>query len=226
MSELSTTSYAILGLLSLRPWSAYDLSKQMKRWALIWPRAERAVYNEPKRLVEHRLATAEMAMNGKQRRTVYTITPAGRRALRRWLRQPSAPPQFESEALVRALFAPSGSKDDLLAAIGSLGDYAQTLRALGEEAGHQYLAGDVPFPERMHVIALVLQFNMEYVALLERWSAWAQEQVQGWADTTSPDVFPGAMSAVIRALLNTEDEDPVRRSRGQAKRSTSLPSSS
>lgn len=206
MSTLTTTSYAILGLLSLRPWSAYDLSKQMKRWALIWPRAERAVYNEPKRLVEHRLATAKVEVNGKQSRTVYTITPAGRRALRRWLREPSAPPQFESEALVRALFAPGGSKDDLLAAIGSLRDYAHTLRTQAEEAGHQYLAGDVPFPERLHVIALVLRFNMEYVALLERWSAWAEEQVQGWADTTNPDVFPDAGQAVIRALLNSEGE--------------------
>lgn len=205
MTELTTTSYTVLGLLSLRSWSAYDLAKQMKRWALIWPRAERAVYNEPKKLVEHGLATAKVEFNGQQKRSVYTITPAGRRALRRWLAQPSAPPQFESEALVRAVFAPSGTKDDLLAAIRSLQEYAQTLRDFGKEAGREYLDGHVPFPERLHIIALVLQFNVEYVALLERWAAWAEEEVQGWANTTDPAVFPTAEKVVIRALLQDDD---------------------
>lgn len=84
---------------------------------------------------------------------------AGRRAVTRWLREPSAPPQFESEALVRALFAPSGSKDDLLAAIRSLRDYAEAL------------------PE---------------------------EQVETWADTADPEVFPTAREVIIRCLLQEE----------------------
>ena len=206
MSELTTTSYAILGLLSLRSWSAYDLSKQMKRWALIWPRAERAVYNEPKKLVEHGLATAKVELNGRQQRSVYTITPAGRRALKAWLAQPSAPPQFESEALVRALFAGSGTKEDLLAAIRSLRDYSQGLRALAERAGREYAEGRIPFPERLHIIALVTPFNAEYLALLERWSTWAEAQVEGWANTTDPEVFPAARDIVLRALLADGDE--------------------
>jgi PadR family transcriptional regulator, regulatory protein AphA len=202
VSELTSTSYAILGLLSVRPWSAYDLSKQMKRWALIWPRAERAVYNEPKKLVDHGLATAKVVLNGKQQRTVYTITAAGRRALTKWLAQPSASPQFESEALLRALFAPNGSKEDLLAAIRSLQDYAHTLREAAREAGREYQAGNVPFPERLHIIALVVQFNVEYVALLERWAAWAEDEVSGWANTADPGVFPNARQVVIDALLH------------------------
>jgi PadR family transcriptional regulator, regulatory protein AphA len=206
VGELTTTSYTVLGLLSLQSWSAYDLAKQMKRWALIWPRAERAVYNEPKKLVEHGLATAKVEFNGRQKRSVYTITPAGRRALRRWLAQPSAPPQFESEALVRAVFAPSGTKDDLLAAIRSLQDYARTLRDLGKEAGREYLEDQIPFPERLHIIALVLQFNVEYVALLERWAAWAESEVQEWGNTTDPDVNPDAREAIVRCLLPDSEQ--------------------
>ena len=201
MTELTTTSYTVLGLLSLRSWSAYDLAKQLKRWALIWPRAERGVYNEPKKLVEHGLATAKVVLNGRQQRSVYTITPAGRKALVRWLTEPSAPPQFESEALVRALFAPSGSKDDLLGAIRSLREYAQALRDSAKEAGREYLDGRIPFPERLHIIALVVRFNDEYMAMLERWATWAEEQVEEWADTTDPDVFPSAREAIIRCLL-------------------------
>ena len=49
----STTSYALLGLLSLRSWTTYELAKQVQRsigW--FWPRAERKLYDEPKRLVD------------------------------------------------------------------------------------------------------------------------------------------------------------------------------
>ena len=52
----STTSYALLGLLALREWTTYELAKQVQRsigW--FWPRAERKLYEEPKRLVEARL---------------------------------------------------------------------------------------------------------------------------------------------------------------------------
>jgi hypothetical protein len=39
--ELTTTSYAILGLLAIRPWSTYELARQMQRdLRFVWPRAE------------------------------------------------------------------------------------------------------------------------------------------------------------------------------------------
>ena len=53
--SLTTTSYAVLGLLALRPWTTYELAKQVQRsldW--FWPRAERKLYDEPKRLVAAR----------------------------------------------------------------------------------------------------------------------------------------------------------------------------
>ena len=50
---LTTTSYAILGLLSVRSWSAYELTDQMKRGLrYTWPRTETRIYQEPKHLVE------------------------------------------------------------------------------------------------------------------------------------------------------------------------------
>ena len=46
---LTTTSYAILGLLSLRPWTTYELAQQMQRaLGQFWPRAESKLYEEPK----------------------------------------------------------------------------------------------------------------------------------------------------------------------------------
>ena len=31
--QLTTTSYAILGLLGVRPWTSYELTRQMELWA-------------------------------------------------------------------------------------------------------------------------------------------------------------------------------------------------
>ena len=79
MPKPTTTSYALLGLLRLRPWTTYELAKQAQRslnW--FWPRAERKLYDEPKHLVDAGLATARAGATGKRPRTAYPITAAGR----------------------------------------------------------------------------------------------------------------------------------------------------
>lgn len=74
-------------------------------------------YAEPKRLVELGLAKAQTDSVGNRPRTLYTITPKGRRAFERWLDTPSAPSRFESETLLKVLFADYGTKDQLLATL-------------------------------------------------------------------------------------------------------------
>jgi hypothetical protein len=50
MAELTTTSYAILGLLNIKPWSAYELTQQAQRsLRYAWPKSESHLYAEPKR---------------------------------------------------------------------------------------------------------------------------------------------------------------------------------
>jgi DNA-binding PadR family transcriptional regulator len=104
--KLTTTSYALLGLLNLQPFSAYELTKYMKRSALaqLWPRTETSLYKEPKVLEAHGFATADIASTGARARTVYSITPAGRRAFRKWLREPGGALVFECEAAMKAFF--------------------------------------------------------------------------------------------------------------------------
>ncbi|RPI11198.1 MAG: PadR family transcriptional regulator, partial [Actinobacteria bacterium] len=106
----TTTSYALLGLLRIKPWTTYELAKQVQRslgW--FWPRTERKLYDEPKHLVALGLATATEEHTGNRPRTVYKITAKGRGALRAWLSQPSEPSVFESEAMVKLFFADAGT---------------------------------------------------------------------------------------------------------------------
>ena len=45
MAALTSTSYAILGLLAVKPWTTYELAQQMDRaLGRFWPRAESRLY--------------------------------------------------------------------------------------------------------------------------------------------------------------------------------------
>ena len=90
-APLSTTSYAILGLLSLRSWTGYELAQQGKRSLhFVWPKGESVIYEEPRRLVARGLATASQERQDGRLRNRYEITDAGRAELRAWLASPTA----------------------------------------------------------------------------------------------------------------------------------------
>ena len=184
---LTTTSYAVLGLLAVRPWSMYALTKQLRRSLRhIWPRAESNVYAEPKRLMAAGLVTAEVQTTGKRDRTVYAITDAGRRALAEWLGTESGPSRFESELLVKILFANVGTKEEMLDNLHRFAAEAAAARALWATVAGEYLSGADPFPERLHINALFFRWVWEQAATNARWAEWAIDQVEGWPDVDGP----------------------------------------
>ena len=202
--ELTTTSYAILGLLAIQPWSTYELARQMRRnLHYFWPRAESNLYAEPKRLVDGGFAEARSEPVGKRRRTVYSITPRGRRALERWLGEPAAESRLESETLVKAMFAPHGSKEDLLGHLRRLLDELeakqQDLRAIFLE----YLDGADPFPERAHVNVLCYRLIWDQTGAAASWAAWAIDLVERWPGVTAPADRPELMKVLKEALETT-----------------------
>jgi PadR family transcriptional regulator AphA len=200
--QLTTTSYAILCLLAIRPWSTYELTKQMHRSLHhIWPRAESNVYAEPKRLVEAGLANAEVGKVGKRPRTVYTITVKGRNALERWLRMKSASSRVESEALVKVLFGNYGTKETLLQNLRAFAAEAAAVKELWRVIASEYDRGNETFPERVHVNSLIFRWIWEHAALNARWADWAIEQVEQWPDTGEPADVEGALE-VFRSVLD------------------------
>lgn len=130
MKKLTPTSYALLGLLARRPWSAYELNVNMQTSVMgaFWPRAASHVYSEPKKLVALKLATAKKEQLNGRDRTVYKITAAGLKALQGWLASPTESyVTLSFEAMLKFLYAASGDKKTLAA---NLDDIEQsTLRA-------------------------------------------------------------------------------------------------
>jgi PadR family transcriptional regulator, regulatory protein AphA len=200
---LSTTSYALLGLLSLQDWTTYELAKQVRRslhW--FWPRAERKLYDEPKRLVAAGLVTASRQHTGRRARTVYSITGSGRGELHRWLGCPPAPPVTEFEGMLKVFFATAGDREDLLRTLQVVADQAAERRAVLTEMAQESLAGVSPFPDRRHIGALTLRLQVDQEQLLEQWAVWAQAQVAGWRTTRDPGGW--SAEAVLAALVGSE----------------------
>jgi PadR family transcriptional regulator AphA len=180
--ELTTTSYAVLGLLAIDEWTTYELAKQMQRSLRnFWPRAERRIYEEPKLLVAHGLAQGRTEHTGKRPRTVYSITPKGRNALRVWLAQPGTGPSLEFEALLKVFLADHGDKEALLANIRGIRSWAEDEHRQSVQIVRDYLQTGGPFPHRLHIIALMVRFlGFEWRTAVHRWATWAEQEVQHW----------------------------------------------
>lgn len=183
---LNPTSYAILGLLALKPWTTYELAQQMDRaLGQFWPRAESRIYEEPKKLVTYGLARASSEMVGKRPRTVYSITPKGRRALAEWVPTSGSGPVLEFEQLIKVFFAEHATKADLLATLAAVRDGSRETLGASARIPQAYLDGVGPFPERLPWLLIVGQFLLDFHLMVERWADWASGIVDTWPDDLS-----------------------------------------
>jgi DNA-binding PadR family transcriptional regulator len=182
-ADLTPTSYALLGLLAIKPWTNYELAQQMDRTlSRFWPRARSKLYEEPKKLVARGLARATEGAVGRRSRTVYTITPKGRRALAAWVAEPGDGPVLEFEQLLKVFFADSGTTEDVRRQLAAARAWAHERTLVDIEVGRSYLEGRSPFPERAAVNLVVGRFLDEMAEAVDRWAEWAEGVVESWPD--------------------------------------------
>ena len=182
--KMTTSSYAVLALLDLKPWTGYELTHQAQRsLRYAWPKSERLLYSEPKKLVELGYATTRRGRTGKRGRNIYEITDEGRMALKEWTSTRTQPPRFEIEALLRLLFADHGSLEDLHRTLDELeadvGEHHDAIIALMAS----YLDIGHPFPDRTHLSVLFATFQIEMFRSIERWIEFARDEIDQWPAT-------------------------------------------
>jgi PadR family transcriptional regulator, regulatory protein AphA len=183
--QLSPTSFAILGLLSIKPFTTYELAQQMDRTlSWFWPRAASMIYEEPKKLVTAALATSQVTFTGKRRSTVYEITDAGRAALRDWLDTPAAGMRIEFEAMVKVVFADAGDVTQLRAAVREIRADAEARVAEILARSTEYAATGGPFPDRQPIGAITGKLLMGQYEAVVRWARWAEDAIAEWTGVT------------------------------------------
>ena len=106
MSSRSTSRYALLGMLSIRPMSGYDIKKLIEASiSNFWTESYGQIYPILKSLVAEKLVTRTVQkQSGKPDRHVYDLTAAGRKVLRDWLARPPAPKVARNELLLKLFF--------------------------------------------------------------------------------------------------------------------------
>ena len=107
MPKVNKTRYAILGVLSLKPGSGYDIKKFCDDSIFyFWNENYGHLYPVLKQMEKEGLVTRSSEQTeGKPPRNVYSITRNGKEELNRWLMLPVEPHPFRSELLLKMFFA-------------------------------------------------------------------------------------------------------------------------
>ncbi len=196
--QATTLSYALLGLLSVRSWTGYEMTQQVRHsLSHVWPASTANLYREQQRLVSLGWADGTQEAAGPERtRNRYTITAAGRDALRDWLDSPPGPTNLDSEALLRIWFADAGKPEQLAQSLRAAADEARAAVDRVVEVFGIYLADQGGFPQRAHLNAMAGELLADMFGLLEiRFSRMANEAEQ-WDSTERTE-----MDEVTRARM-------------------------
>jgi PadR family transcriptional regulator AphA len=116
MSTLTPTARVILGMLKLGVRTGYDVKKVIDvSTRFFWSASYGQIYPELKRLRKAGLVRAKEVPRGRVKRTVYSLTPKGERALHDWLTD-SEDVLFElrDEGLLRLFFGDLLSEEEIL----------------------------------------------------------------------------------------------------------------
>lgn len=179
-AKLNSTAYAVLALLSRRPWTAYELAKHMRTSVVnvFNGRVASQLYAEARNLKKQGLANVDEQYNGRRKSQLYSITAEGRAALARWLREgPSAPFQDDWETMLRVIFHDQGDREGLLNALASMQeDLRVFLRGAAEGIG-QVLLND-NFQPHFLLNAEVMELSVSIQATRLAWIKQLREQIE------------------------------------------------
>lgn len=221
MASTSPATFGLLGLLAARPWTGYELTRQVQRsLRFAWPTSEGHLYREQKRLVELGWATVEQEPVGRRTRRRYTITAAGRIALKEWQATPPQEPQLHVEGVLRVFLGDHASPEELAASMRTTGSQAGQMldelhryvaeyladggpldmleRGLGGPRERLEFRGRPMFPERLHAVALAIDVLTRLLATVEAWFDETADVVEQWQSTSGSDSTAGTRERLER----------------------------
>jgi DNA-binding PadR family transcriptional regulator len=146
--------YAILGFLSERPYSGYDLKTRCFGESVMtfWNADQAQIYRTLERLQKERLVTStRRRQTGRPDRRVFEITAAGREALDSWLGGADELPPLRDPLFLRLWFGTTSGDENLMGVLRSrrlaLEEHMALLRAASAE-----LAENKQLPDRAQVL--------------------------------------------------------------------------
>jgi PadR family transcriptional regulator AphA len=180
--SVTTLGYALLTLLARKTLSGYDLVRSMKRpIGFFWYAHHSQIYPELARLQNEGLVTFEVVeQSDRPDKKIYTITDAGRAALRRWAAAPMAMPGERSELMLKAYSVWLAEPEQAIKLFrtheeyhaAQLAHYEQIMSELEEKYGD--IAVDTPQFGDYATLRRGIDYERGYVA----WCRWMVEQLE------------------------------------------------
>ncbi len=171
---LNATQGSLLGFLLEGPRTGWELLEEVRAGlSRFWNVTTSHVYRELRALEDRRLVVA--GPTGPRDRRPFSVTPAGRRAFKAWLRTPPGAEQIRFPLLVTLWF---GSR----LGAGELGGFIEASRAEHEERLRLY---DGVAPRDPYTDAVVA-FGVAYEQAVLSWMATLPERLQLPAGTGPP----------------------------------------
>jgi PadR family transcriptional regulator AphA len=174
--RLSATSYVVLGMIALRgPSTPYDIKLSIGRTVgHSWHFPHAQLYAEPDRLVALGLLELSAEHSGRRRKT-YSLTAAGRDALRAWLAAPTDESfQVRDVAELKLFFTEIGEPENVIALA-----HEQIKQHQERIAAYEDLAERRPGPlSGPRMLTVELDLELEHAAL-RFWRAVADDDLAG-----------------------------------------------
>ena len=162
--EPTAVTWALLGLLALRPRSGYDLKQAVDRTIRhFWAASYGQIYPELKRLEAAGWVAGKDAARGGRSRRVYRITAKGRRELDGWLHGMDTRIELRDESLLRLFFADALPRDEALGLLTARREGYRAMLAYLESLDDGTGVPDPPF------VDLVYRWALDYCAWGIEW---------------------------------------------------------
>jgi DNA-binding PadR family transcriptional regulator len=182
-AALTPFSYAVLTLVGRHGAGPHDLVRMARQGRVYWSAAESQWYAEPKRLEQLGYVQAEKRPGRTRERTHYTLTDAGREALREWAAEPARFPRIQHEAVTRLLLGDMVPDSVLVAGL-------EGLRSDLAEITAQLDAADAAVSEVPHR-ARYLRLNHALARrIVDAHSAWLDQVERELGDARAPAAPP------------------------------------
>jgi PadR family transcriptional regulator AphA len=170
--ELSATAYVILGMLRDGARTGYEIKAAVDETTrFFWAASYGQIYPQLRQLAEAGLVKGAPAPQGARKRTVYTLTAAGRKELRRWLEQPPETFELRDEGLLKLFFSGGSSPESAAVALAAKRRHheekLEKLRAIEPLARES----SDPFPY------LVLRYGVELSEWTIEWCKRAEREL-------------------------------------------------
>ena len=178
MSSLTPTARVILGMLKLGVRTGYDVKKAIDTSTrFFWTASYGQIYPELKRLRKAGLVRAKQVPRGRVKRTVYSLTPKGERALHEWLTD-SENVLFElrDEGLLRLFFGDVLSREEVLANLRMQEQLFELVLARFREIEVDSRGGFADESQRFPHLAL--RYGIDFITWSRDWYAEAARRLE------------------------------------------------